>query len=47
MVRDARTGQVLSFARGGSVELPGARNEVDLLFSNGVTSSARRVPVTP
>ncbi len=47
MVRDARTGQVLSLARGGTVQLPGARQEIDLVFSNGVTSSARRVPVTP
>jgi len=47
MVRDARTGEVLSLARGGSVQLPGSRHEVDLVLSNGVTSSARRVPVTP
>ena len=46
MVRDARTGDVLSLARGGSVQLPGVRHEVDLVLSNGVTSSARRVPVT-
>ena len=47
MVRDAQTGQVLSFARGGSVQLPASRGEVDLVVSNGVTSSVRRVPVTP
>ena len=47
MVRDAQTGEVLSFARGGSVELPGARREVDLVLSDGVKSSVRRVPVTP
>jgi hypothetical protein len=47
MVRDARTGEVLSFARGGSVQLPGVRHEVDLVLSNGVTSSVRRVPVAP
>jgi hypothetical protein len=47
MVRDARTGEVLSLARGGSVQLPGVRHEVDLVLSNGVISSARRVPVTP
>jgi hypothetical protein len=47
MVRDARTGEVLSLARGGSVQLPGVRQEVDLVFSNGVTSTARRVPVAP
>ena len=47
MVRDAQTGEVLSLARGGSVQLPGFRREVDLVLSNGVTSSVRRVPVTP
>jgi hypothetical protein len=47
MVRDARTGEVLSLARGGSAELPGVRHEVDLVLSNGVTSNARRVPVAP
>ncbi len=46
MVRDAQTGEVLSFARGGSVQLPGVRREVDLVLSDGVTSSVRRVPVT-
>ena len=47
MVRDAQTGEVLSFARGGSVELPGARRVVDLVLSDGIKSSVRRVPVTP
>jgi len=47
MVRDAETGEVLSFARGGSVELPGSRRELDLVFSDGVKSSLKRVPVTP
>ena len=47
MVRDAQSGEVLSFARGGSVEIPGSRREVDLVLSDGVKSSVRRVPVTP
>ena len=47
MVRDAQTGEVLSLARGGSVQLPGFRREVDLVLSDGVKSSVRRVPVTP
>jgi len=47
MVRDAETGEVLSFARGGSVQLPASRREVDIVVSNGVTSSVRRVPVAP
>ena len=47
MVRDAQTGEVLSFGRGGSVEIPGSRREVDLVLSDGVKSSVRRAPVTP
>jgi hypothetical protein len=40
MVRDAATGQVLSFARGGSVRLPASANHLDATFSDG-TRSAR------
>lgn len=47
MVRDAQSGEVLSFARGGRVRLPHSRREVDLVVSNGVASSVRRVPVAP
>jgi hypothetical protein len=47
MVRDAETGEVLSLARGGSVELPSIRGEVDLVLSDGVKSSVRRIPGTP
>jgi hypothetical protein len=45
MVRDPDTGEVLSFARGGEVQLLTAKTKVDLLLSNGVTSSRRRVRV--
>ena len=47
MVRDARTGQVLSFARGGSVGVASLQREVDLVFSDGVRSRVQRVPVLP
>jgi hypothetical protein len=47
MVRDAATGQVLSLARGGSVDLPSSTSEVDLVLSNGVKSETRRVAVRP
>ena len=47
MVRDAETGEVLSLARGGRVELPGLRREVDLVFSDGVQSTVKRVQVAP
>jgi hypothetical protein len=45
MVRDPDTGEVLSFARGGDVQLLTAKSTVDLLLSNGVASSRRRVRV--
>ena len=47
MVRDAATGQVLSFARGGDVELPISTRQVDLVLSNGLKSRSRRVRVGP
>ncbi|HEX5575556.1 MAG TPA: hypothetical protein VFX42_06740, partial [Gemmatimonadales bacterium] len=47
MVRDPDTGEVLSFARGGEVQLLTAKTKVDLLLSNGVTSNRRRVRVAP
>jgi hypothetical protein len=46
MVRDAKTGEVLSFARGGSVDVV-TRNQVDLVFSDGVQSRVKRVAVAP
>ena len=45
MVRDAETGQVLSFARGGAVELSISKRQVDLVLSNGLKSRSRRVRV--
>jgi hypothetical protein len=47
MVRDPDTGDVLSFARGGEVQLLTSKSTVDLLLSNGVGSSRRRVRVAP
>ena len=38
LIRDARTGAVLSFARGGSVVLPGASGELVVVLSDGVRS---------
>jgi hypothetical protein len=40
MVRDASSGQVLSFARGGSAVLPANTPEVELVSSDGVRSSS-------
>jgi hypothetical protein len=46
MVRDVVTGQVLSLARGGDVELTTTKSQLDLIFSNGVRSHLKRVQVT-
>jgi hypothetical protein len=48
MVRDATTGEILAFARGGTVVLGTSANELDVTFSDGVRSgAARRLFVTP
>jgi hypothetical protein len=45
LVRDARTGRILSFARGGEAVLPDDAREVEVLLSDGVrtTRSVHRV----
>jgi hypothetical protein len=47
MVRDAETGDILSLARGGSVDVIAPNRELDLVFSDGVQSRAKRVAVRP
>jgi hypothetical protein len=47
MVRDANTGEVLSFARGGSVDVVTRSRQIDLVLSDGVQSRVKRVTVTP
>jgi hypothetical protein len=47
MVRDPRTAQVLSFARGGNVELSTFKQEVELILSDGVRSQTQRMRVVP
>lgn len=47
MVRDPRTGQVLSFARGGAAQVRTDAPELELLFSDGVRTTPRRVRVRP
>jgi hypothetical protein len=46
MVRDPATGRILSFARGGEARVTTAARELDLIYSDGVRSTARRVQVT-
>jgi hypothetical protein len=43
MVRDARSGQVLSFARGGTARLWTTATDLQLHFSDGIRSSSRPV----
>jgi hypothetical protein len=43
MVRDVRTGEVLSFARGGNVVVPADGSEIELLMSDGVRSRSATV----
>ncbi|HEX7118093.1 MAG TPA: hypothetical protein VF212_04860 [Longimicrobiales bacterium] len=45
MVRDPRTGEILSFARDGAAALRTSAGELELVFSDGVHSAARRVRV--
>ncbi|HEU0299300.1 MAG TPA: hypothetical protein VFR37_07600 [Longimicrobium sp.] len=45
MVRDPRTGQVLSFARGGAAQVQTDAPELELLFSDGVRTTPRRVQI--
>jgi hypothetical protein len=47
LVRDGDTGQIISFARGGSVELPGGHSRLSVAFSNRVQSGELRVAVPP
>ena len=43
MIRDARTGQVLSFSRGGSVDVRTASDDLEITLSDGVKSTRSRI----
>ena len=45
LVRDARTGDILAFARGGRANLETVGTDVELVVSDGVRSRVRRAPV--
>lgn len=45
LVRDARTGRIISFARGGDVELAAGASEVEVLLSDGVRTERGSVRV--
>jgi hypothetical protein len=43
LVRDARTGVILSFGRGGAVDLPTASDDLEVTLSDGVRSVRSRI----
>ena len=45
MVRDARTGEILALARGGTADVHAGAGEVEVVLSDGVRSTPRRVAV--
>lgn len=45
VVRDAATGEVLSFARGGSADIAASGSDVEVVFTDGVRSAGRKVKV--
>lgn len=45
MVRDARTGEILALARGGAADVRAGAGEVEVVLSDGVRSTPRRVAV--
>jgi hypothetical protein len=47
MVRDPGTGQVLTFARAGQVELSTSKPQLDVILSDGVRSRTRRMRIAP
>lgn len=47
LVRDRENGEVLSFARGGEIELSTGKREVEVVMSTGVRSELRRMQVAP
>jgi hypothetical protein len=47
MIRDAATGDILAFARGGRAELRSSARELEIHLSNQVQSSRFRLVTTP
>ncbi len=47
LVRDPATGQILSFARGGRLDIAVPGQELDVTFSDGVNSTRQRIRVAP
>jgi hypothetical protein len=47
LVRDAETGEILSFARGGDIEVASAKSRVEVVLSDRVGSRRLVLPVAP
>jgi hypothetical protein len=45
LIRDGRTGEILSFARGGNVQVRTGSADLEVILSDGVRSTTRRVRV--
>ena len=45
LIRDRRTGQILSFARGGSANVRSSTGDLEVILSDGVRSAKRRITV--
>jgi hypothetical protein len=45
LIRAAATGEILSFARGGAIDLWSSGRSFDLQLSDGVRTTTRRVAV--
>jgi hypothetical protein len=45
LIRDGRTGEILSFARGGNVQIRTGATDLEVILSDGVRSTTRRVRV--
>ena len=43
LIRDRRTGQILSFARGGGVNVRSSSGELEVILSDGVRSAKRQI----
>jgi hypothetical protein len=47
LVRDPATGQILSFARGGQIDLAAPGQSLDVTLSDGVSSVRQIVAIVP
>ncbi len=45
LIRDGRTGEILSFARGGNAQIRTGAADLEVILSDGVRSTTRKVRV--